>query len=172
MAKVPLPVLIATSILAVVFLLSSMVLLSSIIAWLSVDFSGPLPHVLGFLLGILSLVDTVAAILLVGIARIRKTLGYVFAAMCAVTLVASIALFIPWIIAYGSFCNDCTEQEQTLRCVDECDDECCFTESSRPIAVIFIVFSVLTMLCGFIGVGISIPYMRYSKDSNVSSKRR
>ncbi len=120
--------------------------------WLSVDFSGPLPHdiMLGFLLGILSLVDVVSAIL---IARIRKTLGYVFAAMCAVTLVASITLSIPWIIAYGSFCYDCTEQEQTLWYVEECDDECCFTVSSRPIAVIFIVFSVLTMLCGFIGVG-------------------
>ena len=70
-------VLIATSVLAVIYLLSSMVLLSSINAWLSVDFSGPLPLVLGFLLVIISLVDAVAAILLVGIARIRKTLGYI-----------------------------------------------------------------------------------------------
>ncbi len=50
------------------------------------------------LLGILSLID---AVTVVGIARIRKTLGYVFAAVCAVTLVASIALFIPYIIVYA-----------------------------------------------------------------------
>ncbi len=163
MAKVPLPVLIATSILAVVFLLSSMVL-----------FRRPLSHMLGFLLEILSLVDTYCHCDLIG----RNCKDKKDPKLCICSHVCShscgqhCSLYIIWIIAYGSFCDDCTKQEQTLRYVEECDDECCFTESSRPIAVIFIVFSVLTMLCGFIGVGMSIPYMRYSKDSNVSSKRR
>ncbi len=171
MAKVPTAVVITTALLSVVFLLGSMVLLSAVIVWLSLNFSGPIPHALGFILGVLALVNSVLSILMVGVAKIRKVLAFVFLIASGISLLASIALLIPWAVEYASFCEECEEVEQTMSCLDACEDECCFRASSKPLAIIFVAFSALILAASLVGVIIAVPYLKYSDDRD-SIKRR
>ena len=172
MGKVPSFVVIIACMLSVIFLMISLVLLSSIIAWLSLEFSGPIPHALGFILGIFSLADAVLAVFMIGIARIRRTLAFVFMASSAITLLASLSLFIPWLVEYLNFCDACLEEELTNSCVSMCQDECCFTDMSRPLALVFVIFSALVLLLSLVGVVVAIPYVRYSVDTSSSIKKR
>ena len=141
------------------FLVSSMVLLSTIITWLSIEFSGPLPHLLGFAIGILSLIDAVVLLLLMGLSNLRKTMGFLSLILTVVTLLASIALLIPFLIYFTNFCEDCTQEEQTQDCVDSCVYECCFKDMSRPILIVFIAFSALALFSSIVGVLVSVSYL-------------
>lgn len=171
MSRIPTLVVIIACLLSAIFLVSAMVLLSSIIVWISLEFSGPIPHALGFILGILSLINCILSIVMIGVTRIRRTLAFVFLITSAVSLLAGIALFIPWVLKYASFCEECGEQ--TPDCVNTClEVECCFTSTSRPLAIIFVVFSALVLLASIVGVTLAIPYMRYSNDDDNSMKKR
>ena len=146
--------------------------LSSIIAWISVDFSGPLPHAIGFVLGVLSLVNAIIMIIMIGGAsRIRKILAFLLLITSAVTLLTSTVLFIMWITSFLNFCDNCLEPELTYSCVDACNDECCFRDISRPLALVFILFSALTVLCSLAGIGIAVSCIRFVNESNPSKKR-
>ena len=173
MSKISLLVTSIACLVAVSFLLCGMVLLSSIIVWLSVEFSGPIPHALGFILGLLSLLNCVLAILMIGLAKVRKAFAVVFVIANVLSLLASVALFIPWVILYSEFCEGCTEPEISPSCIQECSDEpeCCFRDTSRPLAVIFVVFSALCLLLSVVGVCVAVPYLRYRCDAE-STKRR
>ncbi len=162
MAKVPGLVVGLACITTILFLLAAMFLLSSIIIWLSIDFSGPLPHILGFVLGILSLLDALTAILMIGVSQMRKSLGFIFLIMSVVSLLASIALLVPYILSFTTFCNDCTEIELTQECVDACNDECCFMNYSMPLAIIFITCSGVTLLSSLLGFSVAVPYIWYA----------
>lgn len=170
MANIPIAVIIVTCLIAAIFILNSMFLLSSIIAWISVEFSGPIPHALGFILGILSLINAILSILMVGVERIKKSVALVFISTCIITFLASIGLFVPWVISYASFCQECSEPQQTFTCINECNDECCFMDTSRPLAIIFIVFSALTLLCSIVGICVAVPFLLYT--SSAYSKKR
>lgn len=174
MARVPTVVVIVACLMSAIFLLSAMVLLSCIIAWLSLEFSGPIPHALGFILGILALVNSVLSIVMIGVARIRRSLAFIFLITSAISLLAGIALFIPWMLVYATFCEECDETEQTIDCLnaESCPDECCFSQTSRPLALIFVVFSALVLLASIVGVTIAVPYMRYSSSEDSSMKKR
>lgn len=161
-----------TFLLILVFLGCSMVLLSSTIAWLSVEFSGPIPHTLGFVLGIFSLINSILAIMMIGITNLRKMLGFVFMVSSATTLLASIALFVLWVMEYVEFCNTCSEPEQTMSCVDLCDDECCFKDTSQPLAILFVIFSALVLVSSLVGVIVAIPYIRYSSNTDRNSVKK
>ena len=162
MAKVPVLVVVMACTTGVLFLLSSMFLLSSIIVWLSLEFSGPLPHILGFVVGVISLLDAFIAILMIGIPHLRKTLGFVFLIASVVSLFASIALLVPFILSFTTFCGDCTQMEHTLECVQACNDECCFTNLSLPLAIVFIVFTAITLLSSLAGIAVAVPYIWYA----------
>lgn len=152
--------LVCTATLTVGFyLISSMVLLSTIITWISVAFSGPLPHLLGFALGLLSLIDAIALLLLIGVKNLRQTLGFISLIVTVVTLLVSIALLIPFLISFANFCEDCTQEEQTIDCVDSCNDECCFRDMSRPILIVFLAFSALALFSSILGVLVSASYL-------------
>lgn len=171
MAKVPGLVVGVTCITGVLFLLSSMFLLSSIITWLSVEFSGPLPHILGFVLGMLSLLNAFISILLIGISHWSKTLGFVYLLACVVSLLASIGLLIPFILSFLSFCGDCTQTELTFECIQACNDECCFTNLSMPLAIIFIVFSAISLLSSLAGIAAAVPYIWYAYSESDTKQR-
>lgn len=141
------------------FLLSSMILLSTIITWLSVEFSGPLPHLLGFIIGILSFVCAIAFLLLIGLKQYRQTFGFISLILTVVTFLASIALLIPLLITFSSFCEDCTALEQTQDCVDTCIYECCFRDMSRPILIVLIASSLLATLSCLLGLVVSLSYL-------------
>lgn len=156
----PSAVLVCIATLTVAFyVISSMVLLSTIITWISVKFSGPLPHLLGFAVGILSLIDAVALLLLIGLKSLRQTLGFLTLILTVVTLLVSIALLIPFLISFVSFCEDCTQEEETMDCVNSCFGECCFRDMSRPILIVFIAFSALALFSSILGVFVSASYL-------------
>ena len=141
------------------FLISSMVLLSTIITWLSIKFSGPLPHILGFAIGILSLIDAIVLLFLIGVRNLRQTMGFLSLISTVITLLASVALLIPFLIYFTNFCEDCTQEEQTQDCVDSCFYECCFRDMSRPILIVFIAFSALALFSSIVGVLVSVSYL-------------
>ena len=149
----------AASLTVAFYLLSSMVLLSTAIAWLSVNFSGPLPHLLGFAVGVLSLLDAIVLLFLIGLKHLRQTLGFIFLILAVITLLVSIALLVPFIIAFVNFCEDCNETEQTQVCVDLCNNECCFRDMSRPILLVFITFSALALFSSLLGMLVSASYL-------------
>ena len=134
------------------YLVCSMVLLSSIIAWISVHFSGPLPHVACFILGLLSLITAIATILMLGVDQMKKVVTVGTLVCNIVTLIAGICLFIPLAVTYDGFCGSCTEQERTQACLDACSDECCFLDTSRPLALVMVIFSVLVILAAVVGI--------------------
>ena len=141
------------------YLISSMVLLSTIITWISVEFTGPLPHLLGFAIGILSLIDAVALLLLIGLKNMRQTLGFLSLILTVVTLLVLIALLIPFLISFANFCEDCTQEERTVDCVESCFDECCFRDMSRPILIVFVAFSALALFSSILGILVSASYL-------------
>ena len=156
---IPVPLMCTATLTVAFYLISSMVLLSTIITWISVEFSGPLPHLLGFAVGILSLIDAIALLLLIGLKSLRQTLGFISLILTVVTLLVSIALLIPFLISFASFCEDCTQEEQTVDCVNSCFDECCFRDMSRPILIVFIAFSVLALFSSILGILVSASYL-------------
>ena len=170
-SKIPVPVAILASLVSLLYLISAMVLLSSIIAWLSVDFSGPLPHALGFAVGVLSLLGALIGILMVGIPHLRRTFGFIFLATTVVTLFACIGLIVPFIISFASFCQDCDQEERTRECLNSCDDECCFTDVSMPLAIIFIAFTGTALFTSILGTIIAVPYIWYGGQNTGSRKQ-
>ena len=158
----PLALVCTATLTVALYLVSSMVLLSTIIAWISVDFSGPLPHLLGFAVGILSLIDVIALLLLIGLKNLRQTLGFLTLILTVITLLVSIALLIPFLISFANFCEDCDLEEKTMDCVDLCYDECCFRDMSRLISIVFIAFSALALFSSILGVLVSVSYLRFS----------
>ncbi len=152
------------------YLVCSMVLLSSIIAWISIHFSGPLPHVACFVLGLFSLISAIATILMLGVDQMKKMVTIGTLVCNIVTFVAGICLFIPLVISYDGFCSSCSEPEQTPACLDACSDECCFLDSSRPLALVMVVFSILVVLSASVGIVCSSLYLTFSDVDN--SKRR
>ncbi len=170
MAKVPGLVVGVACITAILFLLSAMFLLSSIIIWLSVEFSGPLPHILGFVVGILSLFDAFTAILMIGVSHMRKSLGFIFMIMSVITLLATVALLVPYILSFTAFCSDCDQTELTQECVEACNDECCFTNLSMPLAIIFIACSGVALLSSLLGFSVAVPYIWYAYTGRTSKQ--
>jgi len=164
--KVPILIVVFASTVAAFYLISAMVLLSSIIAWLSLEFSPLLPSALAFVIGLLSLLSSFLAILMVGISHLRRILGFVFLALTVVTLLASIGLLTPYAIQFQTFCNDCDQVEHTIQCVDNCNDECCFTEMSMPLALIFITFSAVSLLTSVAGIAVATAHLFFSRMSD------
>ena len=167
--KVPVAVVVLASIVAGFYLISSMMLLSSIIAWLSLNFSSAvLPSALAFVIGFLSLVGSFLAILMVGISHLRRILGFVFLALTIITLLACIGLLTPYAIDFQTFCNDCSRlyTEHTIQCVENCNDECCFTDMSMPLVLIFITFSAVSLLTSIVGIGVAVAHLFFTRRSD------
>ena len=167
-SKIPLLVVVLVALVSTAYILCSMVLLSSIVAWISLDFSNSLAAPLAFVVGILSFFAAFVGILMAGVTRITRCLGFTFLVLTVALILTSIGLLVPFILLYnggnesviGKFCDDCDEfGKQTQTCVDDCEDECCFTEMSEPLAVVLIASAGLSLVASVVGLGTAIAHL-------------
>ena len=170
-SKIPLPIVFLVGLVATVYLLCSMALFSSIIAWIALDFSSNIAAPLAFVVGFLSLLGAVIGILMEGVTRIRRCLGFTFLILAVAIILTSIGLLIPFILLYnggnssfiGEFCDDCEQfGKRTQACVDICDDECCFTDMSEPLAIVLVAASGLSLVASVIGLGTSVAHLFFA----------
>ena len=164
--KLPIPVVVLAAMVATLYLISSMGLFSSIIAWISlefvVDYAGPL----AFVIGTLSLAAAIVAILMVGISRLRQALLLLFVILAVITVLASLGLGVLFGLYYigdeddfigGDICDDCEQLGmETQECVDSCNDECCFTDMSGPLAIVFLAFTATALIASILGLIIAV----------------
>ena len=170
-SKVPLPVVFLVGLVATIYLLCSMVLLSSTVAWISLEFTPTLAGPLGFAIGILSLFAAIIGILMEGVTRITRCLGFTFLVLTVTLILVSIGLLVPFVLLYnganqsliGEYCDDCEQfGKKTQTCVDNCDDECCFTDMSEPLATVLIAAAGLSLLTSVVGLGTAIAHLFFS----------
>ena len=158
-------IIVLGTIVSLFHLLCAMGLFSSIIIWLSLEFSAALPSALAFVIGIPCLVCAVISILMFGIQE-RATLFTVFYIILGVfILIAGISILAPFIQFYthersdliGDFCDDCEYLgKRTLACIENCHDECCFTNYSAPLSRAFIAFTSVALVVSVASIGIGI----------------
>ncbi len=179
--KLPVVVVVFAAIVAALYLLCAMALLSSIIAWISLEFDLQYAAPLAFVVGFLSLAAGVVAILMVGISRLKQFLGFVFLAITVLVILASIGLGLLFGLQYvgdkedivsGNICDDCDHQGmQTQRCVDQCSDECCFTEKSDPLTIIFLAATGTALLASIVGLGVAVLHLYFAFKTGVTKRR-
>lgn len=167
-AKIPTPVVFLVGLVAAFYVLSSMALLSSAVAWISLDFTPSFIAPLAFIVGVLSLLTAIVGILMEGVTRITQWLGFTFFIMTATLILVSIGLLVPFVLIYNGgndslireYCNDCEQfGSKTQTCVDNCDDECCFTDLSETLAVILFVGAGTSLLTSIFGLGAAIAHL-------------
>lgn len=148
-----------------------MALFSSIIAWLSLDFSVNLAAPLAFIIGFLSLISAIVGILMEGVAHIRRCLGFTFLVLTVALILTSVGLLLPFILLYnggnesliGEICSDCDQfGKRTQTCVDDCEDECCFTDMSELLATVFVAFTGLSLVASVIGLGTAVVHLFFA----------
>ena len=170
-SKIPLPVVILVGVVSTLYLLCAMVLLSSIVAWISLDFSPNLAGPLAFIIGSLSLISAIVGILMEGFTRFRRFFGFMFLLLTVGLILTSVGLIVPFIILYnggntslvGEICDDCEQfGKRTQNCVDECNDECCFTDMSEPLATVLIAFTGLSLVASMIGLGTAVAHLFFA----------
>ncbi len=170
--KLPVVVVVCAAIAAALYLLCAMALLSSIIAWISLEFDLQYAAPLAFVVGLLSLASGIMAILMVGISRLKQVLGFVFLALTILVVLASIGLGLLFGLQYvgddddivsGNVCDDCDHQGmETRQCVDQCSDECCFTDKSDPLAIVFLAGAGTALLASIVGIGVAVLHLHFA----------
>lgn len=155
-------------VLSFLHLLCAMGLLSAIIIWLSLEFTAPLPSTLAFIIGIPCLGSAVAAILMFGVPRNECFFSLVFVFLSMFIVLAGASILGPFIDLYtheqtdliGDFCIDCSYTgNRTESCVENCHDECCFTNYSAPLVTVFIAFTSIALAVSLGAILIGALYM-------------
>ena len=167
-SKIPLPLVVFVSIL---YLFCSMALLSAAVAWVSLQFTPTLIAPLAFGVGILSLLAAIIGILMEGVPRVTRCLGFTFLILTIALILISIALLVPFVLLYnggsdsliGEYCVNCDQfGSKTQTCVDNCDDECCFTDLSEPLATVLIAAGGIALLNSIVGLGTAIAHLFFA----------
>lgn len=152
------------AVVSIFHLLCAMGLFSSIIIWLSLEFTAALPSALAFVIGIPCLICAIVYVVMFGIQERATIFTVLYIIIGVFILIAGIGIMSPFIQLYshqrsdliGDFCEDCNHVgRKTLQCVQDCYDECCFTNYSAPLTRAFIAFTVvaLTASMGSIIIG-------------------
>lgn len=153
-------------------LICAMVLISSIIAWLSLQFSSALPSALAFVVGVPCLICAIFSILMLGLPRHAGIFGTIFLILNIFIVLASAGLITPFILSYnhdmltdiGTICTECRYTgNHTTVCVNNCLDECCFTEFSAPLTRVFLSFTGIAMVVSAVGVFIGLLHLFLTK---------
>ncbi len=161
-------VMVSGIVISFLHLLCAMGLLSAIIIWLSLEFTAPLPSTLAFIIGIPCLGCTVAAILMFGVPRKEAFFSIIFILLSTFIVLAGVSILGPFINLYthkeptliGDFCDDCIYTgNRTQSCVDNCHDECCFTNYSAPLVTVFIAFTSTALAVSIGAVLIGMVYL-------------
>lgn len=152
------------AIVNIIFLICAMVLYSSIIAWLSLEFTAALPTAMAFIVGTLCLVTAVLGTIMFGGKDTRDLFTALFILFSVFVLLASIGLLPPFTSEFysssadhslGDTCKDCTElygNDAPIECVRDCNDECCFTDFSSPLVRLLFVFVIIALVGSVIGI--------------------
>ena len=149
-------------------LVCAMVLFSSIIVWLSLEFTAPLPSALAFVVGIPCLLSSVTAILMLGVRRHNSIFGTIFLILAVVIIIAGVSILVPFTLDYnhdqldllGDICIDCGYVgNQTMTCKDSCLDECCFTQYSAPLTRIFLLSTLIALAVSIIAIITGIAHL-------------
>jgi len=145
------------------YLICAMVLYSSIIAWLSLEFSPSLPAAMAFIVGTLCLATAILGTIMFGGKETKDLFTALFILFSVFVLLASIGLLPPFASEFysssedhslGNTCDDCAEtfgNDATLDCVRDCNDECCFTDLSSPLVRLLLAFVIIALIVSFIG---------------------
>lgn len=179
--KLPAVVVVFAAIAATLYLLCAMALLSSIIAWISLEFDLEYAAPLAFTVGLLSLAAGIVAILMVGISRLKQLFGFIFLMLTVLIMLTSIGLGVLFGLEYigdkddlvsGNVCDDCDHQGMdTQLCVDQCSDECCFTDKSDPLAIIFLAGAGTALIASVVGLGVVVLHLYFAFRSGVPKRR-
>lgn len=170
-SKIPLPVVFLVGLVATLYLLCSMALLSSAVAWISLQFTPTITAPLAFSVGVLSLLAGIVGILMEGVTRITRCLGFTFLILTATLILVGIGVLLPFVLLYnggsesliGEYCDDCEQfGKRTQTCVDSCDDECCFTDMSETLAIVLIAGAGVSLLTSIVGLGTAIAHLFFS----------
>ena len=155
-------------------------LFSSIIIWISLEFTAALPSALAFVIGIPCLLCAVVFVLMFGIKERGVIFTVLYIILAVFIVIAAIAIMSPFIQFYnhersdliGVFCEDCDHLgRRTQRCVDECHDECCFTNFSAPLSRAFIAFTAFALTSGLASVIIGILNLVYIYFNSINRKK-
>ena len=148
------------------YLICAMVLYSSIIAWLSLEFSPSLPAAMAFIVGTLCLATAILGTIMFGGKETKDLFTALFVLFSLFVLLASIGLLPPFAAGFysssedyslGDTCNDCPElfgNDATLECVRDCNDECCFTDLSSPLVRLLLGFVIIALVVSFFGIAV------------------
>ena len=172
MASVAYKIMVAVGAVVSLFhLLCAMGLFSTIIIWLSLEFTAGLPSALALIVGIPCLVSTISFVLMIGIKEKGVILSIPYIVVGVFIIVTGISLMTPFIELYshenpdliGDFCSDCDHVgAHTLQCVTLCNDECCFTNFSAPLSRALISFSAVAIGASLASVIIGILNLIYN----------
>lgn len=180
-AKTPVCIVVLAAIVSTLYLISAMGLLSSIIAWLSLEFTADLPGALSFTVGVLALGAGLTAILMVGISRLRKCLGLLFLLLAIIVILAGVGLLTPFTINYidtgddaiGQICDDCEQLGMaTIECVQLCKDECCFTDMSGPLSIVILAFTATALAASVIGLGVVVAHLYFARKQSDNVRKQ
>ena len=156
------------SLVSFLHLICAMVLLSSIIIWLSLEFTAPLPSALAFVVGIPCLLCSVMAILMLGVRRHNSIFGTIFLILAVVIIIAGLSILIPFALDYnhdqldllGEICVDCSYVgNRTMMCQDSCLHECCFTQYSAPLTRIFLASTIVALAVSVVAILTGIAHL-------------
>ena len=170
-SKIPLPVVCLVGLVATLYILCSMVLISSGVAWISLQFTPTITAPLAFGVGSLSLLAAIVGILMEGVTRFTRCLGFTFLTLTASLILVSVGVLIPFVLLYnganesliGEYCYKCEQYgRRTQTCVDNCDDECCFTDTSETLATVIIAGAGVSLLTSIVGLGTAIAQLFFS----------
>lgn len=158
------------AVVSVFHVVCAMGLFSSIIIWLSLQFTAALPAAMAFVIGIPCLACVIASILMFGIKEKATIFTVVYIILGVFVVVAGISIMSPFIQLYthersdliGDFCSDCNHLgAHTLQCVDGCHDECCFTNFSAPLSRAFIAFTAISLVASIASIVVGILNLLY-----------
>ena len=156
------------SLVSFLHLVCAMVLFSSIIIWLSLEFTAPLPSALAFVVGIPCLLCSVMAILMLGVRRHNSIFGTIFLILAVVIIIAGVSILVPFALDYnhdqldllGEICVDCSYVgNRTIVCQDSCLDECCFTQYSAPLIRIFLASTIVALAVSLVAIFTGIAHL-------------
>lgn len=166
MASIARKILIAFgAVVAILHVLCAMGLFSSIIIWLSLQFTAALPSALAFIIGIPCLLCAIVSILMFGIKEKATLFTVLYIILGVFVLVAGVSIMSPFIQLYthersdliGDFCTDCGHLgDHTMQCIDACHDECCFTNFSAPLSRAFIAFTAISLIASLVSITLGI----------------
>lgn len=167
----------------IIYLICAMVLYSSIIAWLSLQFTAALPAAMAFIIGTLCLATAILGTIMFGGKETRDLFTALYILFSVFVLLASIGLLPPFTSEFysrssdsslGETCNGCRAlygNDAPVECVRDCNDECCFTDFSSPLVRLLFVCVLIALVVSFIGIIVGAVHLYFVRRDSKKDKK-